>query len=271
MAEERRPALDLSSLSTFAFPAAKPKESTKATRIYSGGSHHQHNAPIPNIEAPRVSDDEMSVDLTKYGPPDALAKLNQSVPATVITVIEKSIDTVRAQVETEQKLRRRHEEAERSQSAREKGQHRTEDDSRRQPGKGRNVGAPRDIRVSVPESSPASDQTDTLLFYTPSEGQTPSASTESDAGMEALTATPTAADNDLDLTPTLRPKSLSASATPKRRDLIKAVFRKMSDSETRRQAIRRSVGALQLKAKLKHAKKMWYRFVSFTTSLRCLL
>lgn len=276
MADEGRPTFDLSSFSTFAFPPPIPTEpegSPKLMRTQSAESHDQKSTSVPqrveNAEqASTANDDEALIDLTKFGPPDALTELEQSspIPAVVFTIIEASVDTVRTQVKTEHELCRRGRDRRETEQVADKEtlQHVQDEDQAqakddRKLDKGKGVEHPQALRVPTLQSSAASDRTadETPPFYTPSEGQSPSANNESDVGSEALTAVPTAVDNELSLRPTLLPKSSSTSSIPRRRDLIKAIFRKTSDGETRRQALRRSAGGLQLKARLKHAKQIW--------------
>lgn len=282
MADEGRPTFDLSTFCHFAWPTIQPEE-PGISRIESGTSQDQRlDSSIPTVTAPEASGDKVLLNLTKYGPPDAIAKLNQNVPNTIITVIENSIETVRGQIEAELELSRRREEAERSPRVqKEQSEHRSEDDTEQQLDKGKAVESPEPVRDSAPESSAASmDHTDTPPFYTAYEAQSPPADTDSDNGTEAstavLTAVSTAVNNGPAVTPIPLPRSSSTSAIPRRRDLIKAMFRKTSEGETRRQAIRRSAGTLQLKAKLKQAKQVWHggpqtRFVSSIKSLQLLL
>lgn len=269
MADQGRPTFDLSSLLAFAFPSAKSEPLAKVSGNDCASLHARESVLIPEVPSARTSDDEDMVDLAKYGPPDALTKLNQTVPATIITIIEDSIIAARAQIEGEQELRDRCSEQEeynrvRDEAERDVEGRRAEDCSCLHEGKGKQMEALRHIRRSPASTSrTASDQTGSRLFYTPSDGLTPSAGTdtESEAETETLTAVPTMMDNGPGTIPAPGPRSTSTSATPRRRDLIKSMFRKTSDSDARRHALRRSTGALQLKAKLKHAKQMLQKTV----------
>ncbi|KAJ4394552.1 hypothetical protein N0V93_003771 [Gnomoniopsis smithogilvyi] len=214
----------------------------------------QEDLLSPNSRLPGVSQDEELNDLAKYGPPEALEKLNQTVPVKVMSVIEKSIHNVQAQVDAETAMRHR-QERERGRSPQEQ-QYRSRDEYHVSIDKGKGLDTSQVTPVSGPASSIASDQTDTASFYTPPEGgQSPSADAQCETETETHVAT--AEDSNHEFTPMPRFKASSTSAIPRRRDLIKAMFRGMSDTDARRHVLRRSTGALQFKAKLKHARQVW--------------
>lgn len=258
--EEGLPTFDSSS-SFFTFPAtgqagsgAVPDESIdNAEDGHDQSQAQQEDFPKPATEPPRVSEDEVLVDLIKYGLPDALAKLNNQVaPITVLAIIGDSVDNIRNQVDAEREVRRRQEHIER-QNAPEEQQHQSKDETLQSFDKGKGIEGPQNTPVSAPASSVASDNIDTASVHTLSQGQFPSA----DAQSEAETDVPKAEDTGPDSSPIPRPKVSSTSAIPRRRDLIKAMFRKVSDADTRSHVLRRSAGALQLKAKLKYARHIW--------------
>lgn len=260
MAEgEGRPNFDLSSFSTFTFPAtgqaaALPDETTHVAEARCRASQAQEEfVSTPRTQPPRVSQDEHLIDLVKYGPPGALAKLNQTVPVTVMAVIENSIDNVRGQVDTEVQMRS-HQDSATRQSSQDMQQQPAKQKSLESIDKGEAIATAQFVPNLGPPSSVASDQTDNASFYTPSEGgQSPSADAKSEAGMDA----PAAEDSAPKFTPMPGLKASSASAIPRRRDLIKAMFRGTSDVDARRHVLRRSTAALQLKTKIRHAKQIW--------------
>lgn len=260
MAEgEGRPNFDLSSFSTFTFPvigqaAALPDETTHVAEASCKVSQAQEEiVSAPRTQPPTVSQDEQLIDLVKYGPPGALAKLNQTVPATVMAVLESSIDNVRSQVDTELQIRNRQDSAIR-QSSQDMQQQPAKNETPESIDKGEAIATAHFVPTLGPASSVAPDQTDTASFYTPSEGiQIPSADAQSETGMDA----PAAEDSAPDLTPMPRLKASSISTIPRRRDLIKAMLQGMSDNDARQHVLRRSKGAFQFKAKLRHAKRIW--------------
>lgn len=260
MAEgEGRPNFDLSSFSTFTFPAtgqaaALPDETTHVVEASNRVFQAQDEfVSSPRTQPPRVSQDEQLIDLVKYGPPGALANLNQTVPVTVMAVIENSIDNVRGQVDTELQMRNRQDSVTR-QSSQVMQQQPAKNKSLDSIDKGEAIATAQLVPTLGPPSSVASDQADTASFYTPSEGgQSPSADAQSETGMDA----PLAEDSAPNFTHMPRLKASSTSAIPRRRDLIKAMFRGTSDDDARRHVLRRSTGALQFKAKLRHARQIW--------------
>lgn len=276
--EEGRPDFDLSSFSTFTLSGsghadALPDETSEIVEDGSGELQMQQQDFLsPKAEPRMASQDGKLADLKKYGPPAALAKLNKTVPVTVLAVIENSIDNVRAQVDTETELRHRQEQM-RRQNTQAELSHQVRKESLGSTGKGKRLETPQIKSVSDPASSAASEQTETASFYTPSEGcQSPSADAQSEIGTDV----PIAGDNVPHFTPMPRLKASSTSAIPRRRDLIKAMFRGMSDIDARRHVLRRSTVALQFKAKLKHAKQIWQGevqigFVSPTRAFVCLV
>lgn len=283
MANEGRPTFDLSSFSTFAFPTLEPETPPVDPISPAGGvSPHEHATSANlNTEAVSANEYETLVDLLKFGPPDALAQLTHGLPATLLTVVHNATETVRAQVDIETGRRRFSKEEIKGHVYRQEHHLDLAKDDK-QLDKGKGVEAPQVVRTSARQPSVASDQTDTTFssppFYTPSEGATPSeesttADFESDAGTDVLTAVPTAVRSGDDARPPLGPRPWSASAIPRRRNFIKSIFRKLSDGDTRRQVLRKSVGSLQLKAKLK---QVWHRetetgFVPFPNSLQRLV
>lgn len=256
--EDGRPISDLSLISTFTFSATEqahtlPDGTSGVVRDdIQKDQAQQQELSIPETKPQRASHEGI-VDLTRYGPPDALARLNQPVPTTVIAMIEDSIETVRAQVDTEAEMRRRQEQT-RGKDPQDEQQPRVKDRTIQSIDKGKGIETPHTTPISGPASIIASDQTDTASFYTPSEGgQSPSADAKCETGMDV----PTGKDNAPYFRPMPRPKASSTSSIPRRRDLIKSMFRGISDTDARHHVLRRSTGALQFKAKFKHAKQIW--------------
>lgn len=256
---EGHPNFDLSSFSTFTFPAtgqaaALPDETTPVAELSCYVSKAQDEfVSTSKTQPPRASQDEQLIDLIQYSPPGALAKLNQTVPVTVMAVMEDSIDNVRSQVDTELQMRYRQESAT-CQSPQDMQQQPGKDKSLESIDKREALATAQLVPIFGSPSSVASDQTGTASFYTPSEGGlSPSADAQAETGMDA----PTAEDSGPNFPPMPRLKASSTSAIPRRRDLIKAMFRGMSDDDARRHILRRSTGALQFKAKLRQAKQIW--------------
>lgn len=258
--EAGRPTFDLSSFLTFAFPAAEQDQPSLQARteiitLGSGDPEEQQDLSSRHSDLTDGEDDGVE-DLAKYGPPDALMRVSQAVPPTVMEVIKDSIGSVQAQVTAETDLRCRQKEEEKLRA----------EEERRQvdvnlksigTGKGKAVEGAQSLESAIAQiSSAASDRTDYESFYTPSEGQTPTGDTNSEVATEEATEE----DTDVDATSTPRPKVISASAIyPRRRDLLKAVLRKISDTDTRRRIVRRSTGGLrhpELRAKFKLAKQL---------------
>lgn len=260
MAEEAgRPTFDLSSFSTFTFSAtgqasALPNEtSVVAARHHNVSQAQDKMLSTRRTELPRASQDEQYIDLAKYGPPEALAKLNQTVPVTVLAVIENSIVNVRGQVDTETQMRH-HQDSTMGQISQDLQQYLASDKSPESIDKETTVDAAQSVPNLGSPSIVASDQINAASFYTPTEGgQSHLADAQSETGMDALTAEDTAPQS----TPNPRIKASSTSAIPRRRDLIKALLRGSSKNDARRHVFRQSTGPLQFKAKLKHAKQMW--------------
>lgn len=277
MAErEGRPTFDLSSFSTFTFPATGQasallnKTSGVAERHYDLSQAQDGLLSTRSNGPQRVSQDERFIDLVKYGPPDALAKLNQTVPITVLAVIENSIDNVRGQVDTETQMRNQQDSTS-GQHPQDRQQHPANDKSLQSIDKEQAADAAQSVLTLGSPSMIASDQTDAASFYTPSgRGRSPLADAQSEAGRDA----PTAGDSAPQSTPMPRLKASSTSAVPRRRDLIKAMFRGLSKNDARRHVLHRSTGPLQFKAKLKNAKQIWQGeiqlgFVFVAISLLC--
>lgn len=251
--EAGRPTFDISSFLAFAFQTADPPqprssidEPAEEPKNESAASRGEQDAAGPPEGKTAAGDDE-SVDLAKYGPPDALTRLNHIVPQTVMSVVEDSVEHVRSQVAAETELHRQREEGKRAH---------VEGESPMAVDKGKGVeGAPA-APVATQVSSAASDRTDTESFYTPSEGH--STPGDADARSEAEPEEVVVLDNAVEVISIPRPKAVSTSAiSPRRRDLLKAVLRKISDADSRRHMVRRSTGALrhsEVRAKLKHAK-----------------
>lgn len=256
--DEGRPTFDLSSFSTFTFPAvekseALPEESSGIAESYHKKFHvQQEDFSRPKTEPLMLSEDEVLIDLTRYGPPDALAKLNQNAPMTVIAVIEHSIDNIRTQAGAEIELRHREDQI-RRQPADERDQLLSVDQILEIPDKGKEVPWSLAVQVSTPTPSIASDNTDTASFYTPPEGQSSSANVRSRTEADV----PTAEDRGPYFTRSPRSEAATNLGIPRRRDVIKAMFRKMSDIDTRRRVLHRSTGPLPFKEKLRHAKQIW--------------
>lgn len=258
--EAGRSTFDLSSFLTFAFPATDQdqppsQESAEITPLGTGRPEAQEALCISRSD---LADDEDNGvdDLAKYGPPDALMRVSQVMPPTVMNVIKNSISNVQAQVFAEKELHCRQKAEERLRAEEERGQVvgyvKPVDTCK---GKALEEAEPIEP-VTGQISSAASDQTDSESFYTPSEGQTPTGDTNSAVAPEEF-----AEENIVvDATSTPRPKATSTSAiSPRRRDLLKAVLRKISDTDTRRRIVRRSTGGLrhtELKAKFKQAKQL---------------
>lgn len=186
MAGEGRPNFDLSSFATFTFPPpTEPEGSTELKTTQSAESHDEMGTAVQNaaqtVEQPSMaSDDDNLIDLTKFGPPDALTELDQnvSIPATVVAIIETSIETVRTQLETEHELVCRFQdkkESEQQVADREELQSIQEEDQsqaadHKQLDKGKGVDRPPAVLAIAPQSQTASDRTtdETPPFYTPS-------------------------------------------------------------------------------------------------------
>lgn len=257
--QEGRPTFDLSAFSSFTSPAAGQADpmscemtetvenDSKKFRVQKGDLSN----PKTELLMTRQDGGEL-VDLTRYGPPVALAKLNQTAPLTVIAVVENSIDNIRAQVDTETQMQRRQEQTKR-QYVQEKQKHRAKDKTLEVIDKGKGVEGVQIGPASSSISSIASDQTETASFYTPSEGRSPSVDAQSEAGTNG----PTTEDQIPFFAPMPRLKASSTSAIPRRRDLVKAMFRRMSDIDARRHVLHRSKGPLQFKARFKYAKQIW--------------
>lgn len=237
--EAGRPAFYLSFLS-FAFtPSSQSRsppdsdEPSEAPKIDSVASRNEKHAPSPQEGEPGV-EHEASMDLAKHGPPDALMRLNGDVPPTVMAVIKDSIEHVRSQIAAETELVRRREE--RKMAPAEGGGLVAVD-------KGKGVEGVPAATVAAQVSSAAPDRTGTESFHNPSEGHT--TSVDADARSEVVSVPPEAASAPV--------------ASPRRRDMLKAVFRKRRDEESRRRTARPFTGTshlLELRATLKRAKQV---------------
>lgn len=236
--EEGRPPFDLSSFSNYSFPPVDqdgpPPEVARGSRPSS------------------IREDDVEVDLVKYGPPGALGALMPALPLMVRVVIHESLENVRARVAAETKLLQRQQEEERRQN---------DGQSSNPTGKGKGVEGDPAVPDNTQASSAASDHTDES-FHTPSEGRTTASDALSDSGTEMASLSAVTKQVAEETTADPKPRASSTSALgPRRRDLLKAVLRKVSDTATRRRLLRRSTGALrlpevQLRAKVRNAKQL---------------
>lgn len=242
MAEEAgRLAFDFSFLAVAITTADQPPplpntaEPAEVPETVSAAVDNEKDASSLRAENGAVGDNE-SIDLAKYGSPDALLRLNQIVLPTVMAVVKDSVEHVRSQVAAEIELNRRRGEGKRAHA---------ESGSSVAVGKGKRVAtAPAIEQVA----SAASDRNDTEFFYAPTESHT----------------TPGRADTRCEVKPGKVIVQDNATedilnTMPKRRDLLKTVLRKISDTGSRRRMIRRSTRALRhhrLGEKLKHAKQV---------------
>lgn len=252
-----RPMFDVTSLLNFDFlndgrdDNKTPQQSidtlTPQSPLLAEAGDHTEKAPNHDLE---VTVTDQLPELIKYGPPDALTKVTHTISPVVMTIIMDSIDHIQAQIAAEEDIRQL-KVIEEQVSALE---HKLA--SPLDKGKGKNLAVESGPATIAMPSSAVSDRTDSDTFYTPSEGNTPNIRSPSDAGSEIATG-----EESLDIVvevDTARPKAVSTGELlPRRRDLLKAVLRKIGDTDTRRRLFRRSTEALhhaELKAKFKQAK-----------------
>ncbi|KAF3762556.1 hypothetical protein M406DRAFT_82840, partial [Cryphonectria parasitica EP155] len=264
MAETKgRPNYDLSSFLTFTLPKVEQDaNSAELSAVPPKGepiqdSDKQQESQSPDSVPPANVESEDLIDLAKYGPPDALVRLNQVVPSQVKAVIDSSIDNIRAQVAAETELHRQQKEQEERRKIEEKASQSVDESKISET----NQVGPDD----TPVSNATSIHSDSESFCTASEGRTMSLDSTSEAETEAVSLGAATEQTGLGAGSMGRPKSSSTlGLPPRRRDLLKAVLQKIGDTDTRRRVLHRSTGALrqseaQLRAKFRHARETLQR------------
>lgn len=239
--EAGRPIFDISSFMTYMLPKADLAQQFSNIHGLGETLGIEDLAPMDQermstSEHEQATDgDVVRSDLSKYGPPDALLRLGPVCSPVAMAIIQDSVKNVRFRVTTEIEVLDQLKQQERQAPT---------GDSTLAIDKGK--GAELALDASTGESLSSTDlyHDDNMSFYTPSEGYSPAADGEGGPELEIHDPSTQNTVIQAEMLPRNRAGS-SASILPRRRDLLKAIIRMMSDSDRRRVLARRSIAALQ--------------------------
>lgn len=246
MAQERDYATaDMSPFNRPACPLTEPSEqSRRASTVSTADSREPEDKKSSNKgNGSFLPEDDQRVNLSKYRLPEALTKLNQVLPRTLDNVIKSSVENILSQVTAESEInwRLREEERLKSQDNGERSKK-----TRREVDKGKRVDRMRVRSTTAEGSNSSSEPFDARLVPTPPPSEqansfppTEKASPSTESELELAPETAAATSTDL-TTANFGPRknrshtantSSSSPSNPRKWQLLRTVFRKLSDTD----------------------------------------